>query len=212
MSTTITSRPPRPLPVQPSLSGRPSPARRPRRRVPAADWAALAALRPTVLAFLQARCRDPHQAEDLAHDTLLRAARSRTPLHGVARPSAWALQIAANVQRDHARRESRQQLMPADHTAFAEVIGTEPVPGATRPEVRYDVEGQSIEGDDLMREVREVWCQMLPRDRAILSAYYLEQGGRDEAARACGIRADLVKVRLFRARRRLELAVRARLR
>ncbi|MEM9379723.1 MAG: RNA polymerase sigma factor [Planctomycetota bacterium] len=174
-------------------------------------WGALASLRPVVLAFLRARCRDPHQAEDLTHDTLLRAARSGTPLRGVARPSAWALQIAANVHRDQARRDARQRLVPSDHAALREVIGNEPVPGDAPPQRRYDVDGRSIEGDDLMREVRGVWSRMLPRDRSILSAYYLEQGGRDRAARACGIRADLVKVRLFRARRRLELAVRARL-
>ncbi len=207
MSSTITPRLPLSLSARPtrSTSGSGSAT------LSDAGWAVLVALRPAVLSFLRHRCRDEHQAEDLAHDTIIRAARHRTCLSLVARPRAWAIQIAANVQRDHARRESRQRLSPPDHPVLVGLLGSEPIPGDLEPAVLYEIEGHTLDGEDLIGEVRALWGELPSRDRAVLSSYYSDEGSTRAAAEACGISHGLVKVRLFRARRRLELAVRARL-
>ncbi|MEM6672147.1 MAG: sigma-70 family RNA polymerase sigma factor [Planctomycetota bacterium] len=172
---------------------------------------ALASLRPSVVDFLRHRCRDEHQAEDLAQDTLLRAARFRSMLGKIERPRAWALQIAANLHRDQARRESWQRLLPPDHPTFGAIPGTEPVPGDDGGAERFEVEGRLLDLEDVVREVRATWAELMPRDRVVLDAYYLDGSTTEETARACRVAPRLVKVRLFRARRRLESAVRRRL-
>ena len=175
------------------------------RRAP--DWSPLLELRPAVLAFLRRRCRDEHQAEDLTQETLLRAARHLDHLHRVQRPTSWALQIAANVHLDHARKESWQTLAPPDHAAFLAIPGSEPVPGEGGGPQLYRVGEREVDGDDLSEAVRQVWGRLLERDRVVLASFYLEGGGTRAAASACGVTRDLVKVRLFRARRRLHAAV-----
>jgi RNA polymerase sigma factor (sigma-70 family) len=165
------------------------------------------ALRPSVLAFLKRRCRDEHQAEDLAQETLLRAARHAGYFDHVQRPVSWVLQIAANVHLDHARKESWQHLSPPDHAVFLLIPGTEAVPGDSADLDLYRVDGQEVDGADLTAAVRAVWGTLLERDRVVLSAFYGEGGGTAAAAAACMISRQLVKVRLFRARRRLHAAV-----
>ena len=170
-------------------------------------WDQLVALRPSVLAFLKRRCRDEHQAEDLAQETLLRAARHAGYFDHVQRPVSWVLQIAANVHLDHARKESWQHLSPPDHAVFLLIPGTEAVPGDSADLDLYRVDGQEVDGADLTAAVRAVWGTLLERDRVVLSAFYGEGGGTAAAAAACMISRQLVKVRLFRARRRLHAAV-----
>ena len=185
-------------------------ARSARRHVGAPEthcWEQLLVLRPAVLAFLRRRCRDEHQAEDLAQETLLRAARHGTHFDRVQRPISWALQIAANVHLDHARKESWLRLTPPDHAAFLSIAGTEPIPGEERECGLYQVDGDEVEGSELLAAVRAVWGTLLRRDQVVLSAFYGEEGGPAAAAAACGVSRDLVKVRVFRARRRLHAAI-----
>ncbi len=160
-----------------------------------------------MLAFLKRRCRDEHQAEDLAQETLLRAARHAGYFDRVHRPTSWVLQIAANVHLDHARKESWQHLTPPDHAAFLLIPGTEAVPGDLAELDLYRVDGREVDGEDLTAAVRAVWGTLLERDRVVLSSFYGEGGGTAAASTACTISRPLVKVRLFRARRRLHAAV-----
>ena len=71
----------------------------------------------------------------------------------------------------------------------------------------FKVGGIELDGEDLAAAVRTVWGDLLERDRIVLSAYYADGGGTVAAAAACGVQRELVKVRLFRARRRLHDAV-----
>lgn len=174
-------------------------------------WDLIAAYRQAVVKFLQRKCRDIHQAEDLAHDTLIKAARYGNSLSHVSKPGAWLIQIAANVQRDFARKENRQRLLPSTDNLFQEVIGTEPIPGDIPDANFYEVEGRRFDEDRLVTEIRELWQGMSVRDRTILSGYYRAGGSAELAATHCGIDRSLVKVRLFRARRRLEADLRWRL-
>lgn len=164
-------------------------------------------LRPSVLSFLKRRCRDEHEAEDLVQETLLRAARQREHFHRVQRPVSWLLQIAANVHLDHARKESWQHSSPPEHATFLLIPGTEAVPGDLAEPDLYLVDGQEVDGEDLTAAVRAVWGTLLERDRVALSAFYAEGGSTAAAAAACSVSRQLVKVRLFRARRRLHAAV-----
>lgn len=178
---------------------------------PEAAWEVLAAYRLSVVRFLQRKCRDIHQAEDLAHDTLIKAARYSHSLGRVSRPGAWLMQIAANVQRDFVRKEVRHRHLPPSDDVFREIEGSEPIPGEAGEANFYEVDGGRFSEDELVSQIRVLWEQMSLRDRTVLSCYYREGGSAQLAAENCGIDRSLVKIRLFRARRRLESDLRRRL-
>jgi RNA polymerase sigma factor (sigma-70 family) len=177
-----------------------------------AAWDVLAEYRLAVVRFLQRKCRDIHQAEDLAHDTLIKAVRYGDSLGRVARPGAWLMQIAANVQRDFVRKEVRHRHQPPSDDVFQDILGTEPIPGEVSEANFYEIDGARFAEDDLVAEIRQLWEQMSLKDRTILSGYYREGGSSALAAQNCSIDRNLVKIRLFRARRRLESNLRQRLR
>ena len=179
---------------------------------PEAAWDTLASYRLAVVRFLQRKCRDIHQAEDLAHDTLIKAARYSDSLGRVARPGAWLMQIAANLQRDFVRKEVRHRYLPPSDDVFGDMPGTEPIPGDVSLANYYEINGERFGEDELVEEIRVLWEQMSLRDRTVLSGYYRDGGSAELAAKNCGIDRGLVKIRLFRARRRLESDLRRRLR
>ncbi len=193
--------PKRPHPIQPPQPGP---------EHGADGWATIAEHREAVVTFLERRCRDVHQAEDLAHDTLLRASRYAAAMARVLRPRSWLVQIAANVQRDAARQEARMQLRPFTDPVFHNVSGTEPIPGDSGSATSYTIHGRAVDRDELVDCVHEVWGGLLERDRTVLEAYYRDGGSTGGAAEAVSVEPTLVKVRLFRARRRLESELRRR--
>src|SRR5881296_2711835 len=62
-----------------------------------------------VFARLYLETGDPHAAEDLLQETLLRAYHSLGQLHDPGHLRTWLLTIAQNLVTDHARRQSRQK-------------------------------------------------------------------------------------------------------
>jgi RNA polymerase sigma-70 factor, ECF subfamily len=174
-----------------------------------ACWRGLDELRPVVLRFLTRRCRDEHEAEDLAQETLLRAARYRADLDRP-RLRSWLVQIAANVLRDHARREGRGPRSGAEEGLIDGVADPRPAPGDNGREGAVAVGGRALDVDDALLHMAAAFTRLLERDRAVLTAYYGGGGDTRAVAVECGIPPSLVKVRLFRARRRLEALVRRR--
>lgn len=59
------------------------------------------ALRAELYRFLAAAGRDPHLAEDIVQETMLRAHRERKPVRDV---RAWCFTVALNLLRSHMRR------------------------------------------------------------------------------------------------------------
>ena len=170
-------------------------------------WRGLEELRPVVLRFLSRRCRDDHEAEDLAQETLLRAARYRDSGGQRGRLSAWLVQIAANVLHDHARREGRGARASLDEGWMDLVEDPRPEPGASALEGSVLLGGVPVDVEDALWHLQAAFTRLLEHDRAVLSAYYGGGQCTRTAATECGIRPGLVKVRLFRARRRLERLV-----
>ncbi len=168
------------------------------------QWQALTPFRKTVQRYLRRHCVDVHLAEDLAQETFLRAACSRTRVEDLDRPCAWLLRIASNLVKDTAQRASRDQLMPATHACFTERAGCEPIPGDDVSHAYFSVGGRRMSSSELGALLRRVWCELPPRDRAVLGSYYFEGKTAREAAIPYGTAPSLVKVWLFRARRRLQ--------
>lgn len=170
-------------------------------------WRGLDDLRPTVLRFLSRRCRDEHEAEDLAQETLLRAARYRSSAGDGRRLGSWLVQIAANVLRDHAKREGRGPRSANEEDWLDTVEDPRPAPGERRVEGAVRLGEDPVDVEDALRHLEAAFARLMERDRAVLSSYYGGEQCTRSTAVECGIRHSLVKVRLFRARRRLERLV-----
>jgi len=170
------------------------------------DWRDLAPNRDLLVSFLTTRCRDPHEAEDLTQEALLRAARFRSSQREPGRLRSWLFRIAANLHRDHVRRETKWATVPFDDPLFEDL----------EAEVRDDVEvvrTLTVDGDehdlgDVIGALNRSWGGLSERDRRVLGAFYGEAGSAAAAATAAAIPRGNVKVCLHRARRRLEARIR----
>jgi RNA polymerase sigma-70 factor, ECF subfamily len=178
----------------------------------AEPWNGLAELRPAVRDFLFRHCRDESEAEDIAQDTLLRASRYRGSLAEARRLRPWLLRIALNVLRDHVRRERRLPRIEADQDLFDRLEGREDVPGDVREDVQVELDGALVEKPRVLVQLCDAKSRLRVRDRLVLDSHYEAGRSCGETALVCEIPRDLVKVRLFRARRRLQRALRTRLR
>jgi len=191
----------------PLLPVPPLPAPDPRE---AASWSGLEELRPVLKRFLMRRCRDENEAEDLIQETFVRAARYRRDLSERGRLRAWLMQIAANVFRDHVRRGQRGPALTFDEETIETLECPRGADRAPSPEIAVEIGGELVEAELLLSDLRQAVAGLRERDRMVLDSYY--SGGESTAAIASrtGISPALVKVRLFRARRRLERVVRER--
>lgn len=180
--------------------GRGSPAASP-------AWGELETFRPMLFKFLMQRCRDEHEADDVIQETFLRAARYRKHLANRARMRSWVVQIAFNVFRDHVRRSQQGPSSGCDDEALEGVEGDEPAPGEVGEEVPVDLGCMVVDKDLALHYLKAAFADLVDRDRRVLSSFYGGAESTSATAAECGISPALVKVRLFRARRRLRAAV-----
>ena len=171
-------------------------------------WSGLDNLRPAVRRFLSSRCKDENEVEDIVQETLIRAARYRHGLTRADRLRPWVLSIAANVFRDRLHRSRRLPAVELD-----EELAEDLVEGELDPARRYDgtwieIDGEDVERDRALLLLGESFHRLTEHDREVLRSYYGGQGSCVETAKECGLQPSLAKVRLFRARRRLEARVR----
>jgi RNA polymerase sigma-70 factor (ECF subfamily) len=175
------------------------------------EWEGLEDLRPGLRRYLWGRCRDENEVEDIVQETLVRAARYRRGLVSPARLRSWVTRIGANVLRDHARRAGKRPSVGHDEELFQGLECPGPVPGELREDDGFDLGPEVVDKSVLLAHVSRAFLGLFERDQRVLRSYYV--GGMDSrsTARVCDIPPELVKVRLFRARRRLERAVRVRI-
>lgn len=79
-----------------------------------------AANAPALRSFLGARCRDPDLAADLLQETAARLLSAKAPLAADGNPRGYLFRIAANVWRDHLRRELTRRRMAEQLTREAD--------------------------------------------------------------------------------------------
>jgi RNA polymerase sigma-70 factor (ECF subfamily) len=174
-------------------------------------WAGLEDLRPVLNVFLARRCRDDGEIDDIVQETLLRAARYRGSLSQPERLRAWVLRIAANCLRDHLRREGRLPRSDSGDDVFDRIEGREDVPGETPDDRQLLLEGEVVEKDLALKQVLRAMQRLREDDQLVLDSYYVGERTCSETAKVCELAPDLVKCRLFRARKRLRRTLRRRM-
>lgn len=143
---------------------------------------------------------DPDEADDLTQDVFLQVHRRLGSLRDSDAVTSWLYRIATNVCYDRFRQWSRQ---PRPHTLDpTEPAGARPVAGGEDEPAL----GRVIEQAEMSGCVRS-YLEQLPDDyRTPILLHDLEGVTNAEML---GISVDLVKIRLHRARRKLETALAA---
>jgi RNA polymerase sigma-70 factor (ECF subfamily) len=165
-----------------------------------------ARLRADLVAFLLRRTRNAVLAEDLAQQAFLQLLAGLPRFRGAAALRTWARRIAANVWRDHLRREAVRpgaraaRNDPFSVTALLDALG----PRAPAPPAEEALD-QEATHHCLLDAVRQ-----LPLDaRRIVLLHDFGDMPLDQAAATLGCSPGAAKVRLHRARRRLAERCRA---
>jgi RNA polymerase sigma-70 factor (ECF subfamily) len=151
---------------------------------PIVDWTGLVDLLPDLERCLATRCRDPHDVEDAVQESFVRAARYRSSKHPPQRLKPWLLRIGLNVLAER---------------------GRDPIEVVDEREVW--VRGRMLGLTRACALLRRALGRIPPNDRVALDGLFVEQRSRDDIARELGIPTPLLKVRLFRAKRRLRHAL-----
>jgi RNA polymerase sigma factor (sigma-70 family) len=167
------------------------------------SWNGLADLRPVLLGFLTRVARGDVDVEDVAQETLLRAARYRHRLGDEERLRPWLLRIALNVLRDRVRREARLPRAEIDDEDLDMFEGREAIPGEPEEEDGIELSGVVVERTSAFAHLSAAMDGLRDEERCALSTWYALEPGPGRAARVCEESPPLARVRVFRARRRL---------
>lgn len=123
---------------------------------------------------------DAATADDLLQKAFFRFLRTNPVLSGEEHMRRYLFKTATNLAFDHFRDRKRER----EHS--------EVVVGTTNPREQ-----------ELRHDMRRVFGELKPRERALLWLAHVEEADHGEIGEALGVKAKSVKVLLFRARKRL---------
>ena len=146
--------------------------------------------------FVRRRVSDPHQADDVVAEVMLRIHQNLGALDDRERVTAWVFRIARNAITDHYRRTARRR----------EVIAAEPEPGVDSGADAW-LDDQEATLAELASCIRPL-VDALPGDyRRALVLTDLEGHSQVDAARMEGISVSGMKSRVQRGRRQFATLV-----
>lgn len=137
---------------------------------------------------LAVRLVGPDLAADVAQEALIRAWRSLPRFRGEARFSTWLHRITVNVAWTHRRRAARHRASPLEDRFEDPGIGPE----------------RAGEMADLRSRIQAALDRLSPGQRAVVVLRDVMQWSHREIAQELGITTTSAKVRLHRARKRLQ--------
>jgi RNA polymerase sigma-70 factor (ECF subfamily) len=166
---------------------------------PAAGRALVDAMYPFVAALVRRHVSDPGDIEDLAQQTFVRCFSKADQWKPDKPLEPWLARIALNLCRDYFRsQKAKRELRWSDLSELEQAAMT-----AT-------AQTSSCASEILYNESRNVLMRLMDTlsadDRMVLSLLYLECRTSDQIAELTGWSRALVKVRAFRARKKLRLA------
>lgn len=145
-----------------------------------------------VTAFFARRCRDPQQVADLTSQTFVEAINSARTFQGRGTPAAWLIAIARRVYANHL----------ADNASGADLIDQL---GGRLVLVDDEVEDLAarIDAQRDGRELLEHAARLSGLERGAIELVDLMGLTPKDAARVLGVSPNVLRVRLFRAHKRL---------
>jgi RNA polymerase sigma-70 factor, ECF subfamily len=146
--------------------------------------------------------RDPDEADDLTQEVFLLAHRKLASLRDPDAVVAWLYRIATHVSYDRFRKWARQPTVFLDDARTA----------AARPFAAAGEEpslGRLMERSEMSGCVRGYLDELSDDYRNVILLHDLEELTNVEIAELLGVSVDAVKIRVHRARRKLEAALAA---
>ncbi len=126
-------------------------------------------------------------AEEVVQDAFVKAYRSLSKFDGRAKFSTWLYRIALNTAISKRRKNKFHQVDIDEH--------------------EYEVGGfdqrQNLEMDERSKYIQMAMNEMLEDDVTMLTLFYMQELSLEEIAETTGFEANNVKVKLFRARKRM---------
>ena len=141
---------------------------------------------------------DFHYAEEITQDTFLRAYQKLSTLKDPSRFSNWLYKIATNCCRNWLREQKRKnQLQSLEDTPMEEVEES--------AYARYVLEQRETEATEQRFEIVKKLLDKLPEnERTVMTLYYLGEMTTAEVGKFLGVPVKTIRVRLYRARKRLQ--------
>ncbi len=153
--------------------------------------------------FLLKRCRDASEVDDIVQEAFMRAARYRKTLDSDLSLRPWLVRIASNVLANRVSKELRRLERQTADDDLEMIVGREREPGEDLGEEEVWVDGQCRAKSRVLGAMREALDCLGRSERRLLLAYYRDRAEARRLAAQLGWSAEVLKVRLFRSRRRL---------
>ncbi len=142
--------------------------------------------------------RDSTEAEDAAQEAMIKAYRGLASFRGDAKFSTWLTTITLNEARSRLRKSGRVKVESLDDTDQEEDF---------TPFLVADwreIPSETLEREELAQHIQSAIEGLPPSYREVFLLRDKEEMSIEEIAQALGVTANLVKVRLFRARMMLQ--------
>ena len=142
--------------------------------------------------------RDSMEAEDAAQEAMIKAYRGLASFRGDAKFSTWLTTITLNEARSRLRKSARLKVESLDNS--------DPE-GDFTPFLVADwreIPSETLEREELAKHIERAIDGLPPSYREVFLLRDKEEMSIEEIAQTLGVTANLVKVRLFRARMMLQ--------
>jgi RNA polymerase sigma factor (sigma-70 family) len=140
-------------------------------------------------------CGNNEEAEELAQDSFIKAYKSLKSFKMKSSFATWLYRIVYNTTISHVRLKKKGVLsledFPADATDFI---------GSNTSEEEADKEYRNALVNFALQKIND-------DERALISLYYYEDMSTDEISEVTGISKSNIKVRLFRARQKMQTII-----
>jgi RNA polymerase sigma-70 factor (ECF subfamily) len=142
--------------------------------------------------------RDATEAEDAAQEAMIKAYRGLGRFRGDAKFSTWLTTITLNEARSRLRKSARVKVESLDSTEQEEDY---------TPFLVADwreIPSETLEREELATHIEQAIQNLPPSYREVFLLRDKEEMSIEEIAQSLGVKGNLVKVRLFRARMLLQ--------
>jgi RNA polymerase sigma-70 factor, ECF subfamily len=144
--------------------------------------------------------RDSTEAEDAAQEAMIKAYRALASFRGDAKFSTWLTTITLNEARSRLRKSARVRVESLDDTGQGQEEDFTPFLVADWREIP----SETLEREELAQQIQNAIEGLPPSYREVFLLRDKEEMSIEEIAQALDVTANLVKVRLFRARMMLQ--------
>lgn len=129
---------------------------------------------------------DPNDAEEASQDTFMKAFKNLHRFEEKSKFTTWLYRIAFNTAISYTRKRR---------------ISTTDIDGIKIS--KFEASSDSLEAEDRSRHIEQAMKNLLPMDALLLTLYYLQEMSTDEISKITNLKNSAIKVKLFRARKRM---------